>query len=208
MRAVQRTADDARSELSGTVTVSTPPALAVHCLAAPLADLQRRHPQLVVRIIGEARHSSLDLREADIAVRLSRPHEGDLTITKIGEIDFRLFASPGYLANTVERDWRFVGYDGASTRAPQQAAIEKFAVGRPFSLYASSLEIQQAAVRAGAGIAALPDFMGISDEKLVPVPPGVSLISREIWLVVHSNLKRSAPIRAVSQRIREIFAAG
>ncbi|TWC74277.1 DNA-binding transcriptional LysR family regulator [Rhizobium sp. SJZ105] len=204
-RAVQRAADGARSELSGTVTVSAPPALALQRLTAPLVELQNRHPHLIIRIIGESRTSSLDRGEADIAVRLSRPEEGDLTITRLGKIDFRLYASPDYLAANTADNWRFVGYDGVSARAPQQAAIEDFAAGRPFSFYASSLEIQQAAVRAGAGVAALPDFIGMSDEKLVPVLPGVGLISRDIWLVVHSDLKRSAPVKAVSRRMREIF---
>ena len=205
-RAIQRAADGARSELSGTVTISAPPALAVQTLTAALVDLQERHPRLTIRIIGESRTASLDRGEADIAIRLSRPEEGDLTITKLGEMDFRLYASPSYLAITAEENWRFIGYDGPLVRAPQQTAIEEFAKGRSFSFYASSLEIQQAAARAGAGIAALPDFMGTSDAKLVPVFPNVRLISRDIWLVVHSDLKRAAPVRAISLRLREVFA--
>lgn len=59
-RAVQRAADGARSELSGTVTVSAPPALAAQRLTAPLVELQNRHPHLIIRIIGESRTSSLD----------------------------------------------------------------------------------------------------------------------------------------------------
>jgi DNA-binding transcriptional LysR family regulator len=205
-RAVQRAADGARSELTGTITISAPPALAVHTLTAPLVDLQQRHPRLTIRIIGEARTASLNRGEADIAIRLSRPEEGDLTITKLGTMDFRLYASPSYLDTTAEENWRFIGYDGPTGRAPQQTAIEDFANGRSFSVYASSLELQQAAARAGAGIAALPDFMGLPDTKLTPVLPGVCLISRDIWLVVHSDLQGAAPVRAISLRLREVFA--
>lgn len=206
-RAVQRTADGARHELSGTVTISAPPALAVEILTAPLVELQRRHPRLTIRIIGEARTVSLDRGEAHIAIRLSRPEDGELTIAKLGTIDFRLYASPEYLAVTNEENWRFIGYDTPLTGALQQTAIEAFAGGRSFSFHASSLEIQQAAARAGAGIAALPDFMGMSDEGLVPVPPNAPLIHRDIWLAVHLDLRRSAPVRAVSQRLREVFRA-
>lgn len=206
-QAVARAADGARSELSGTVIVSAPPALAAERLTAPLVDLQNRHPRLVIKLIGEARSASLDRGEADIAVRLTRPDAGDLTITKLGEMDFRLYASPSYLAATAEECWCFIGYDEPMARAPQQAAIETFAKGRPFSFYGSSLELQQAAARAGAGIAALPDFMAERDAVLVPVRPSGPLISRDIWLVVHSDLKRAAPILAVSQRLREAFGA-
>lgn len=205
-RAIRRSADAARSEVSGAVTISAPPALAVEMLVAPLVDLQTRHPNLTIRIVGEARTASLDRSEADIAIRLSRPEDGDLTITKLGKMDFRLYASPDYLAVTAEENWRFIGYDGSLARVPQQTAAEDFAKGRSFSFHGSSLEIQQAAARAGAGIAALPDFMGKPDAKLVSVFPDVRLISRDIWLVVHSDLKRAVPVRAVMQRMYEIFS--
>lgn len=203
--AVRRAADGARSELTGTVTISAPPALAVEYLTVPLVALHARHPGLTIRIIGEARTASLDRGEADIAIRLSRPDGGDVTILKLGEMPFRLYASPAYLAATSEADWCFVGYDVPVGRAPQQAALEDYAAGRPFSFQASSLEIQQAAARAGAGIAALPDFMAGKDSALVSVLSDTPLLSRSVWLVVHNDLKRAAPVRAVIQRIQEIF---
>jgi DNA-binding transcriptional LysR family regulator len=66
-----------------------------------LAALRRRYPQLSVTLLGEKREASLDRREADIAVRLSRPQKGNLTIVKGGAIDFRLYASRDYLAQTL-----------------------------------------------------------------------------------------------------------
>ncbi|MBZ5762484.1 LysR family transcriptional regulator [Rhizobium sp. VS19-DR104.2] len=205
-RAVERAADGARSELSGTVTISAPPALAAYLLTAPLVELQNRHPRLTIRLIGEARTASLYGGEADIAIRLTRPDSGDLTITKLGKMDFRLYATPSYLAVTTEENWRFIGYDEPFARAPQQAAIEAFAKGRSFSFYASNLELQQAAARSGGGIAALPDFMGEHDAALATVPSGGLLISRDIWLVVHSDLKRAAPIQVISKRLVAVFA--
>ncbi|MCJ2188583.1 LysR family transcriptional regulator [Novosphingobium beihaiensis] len=202
-QAIRRAADGVRSNLSGTVTISAPPALAAGITAASLADLQRQHPRLAVRIIGEARTASLDRSEADIAIRLTRPESGDLTIAKLARMDFRLYASPGYLAGVAERDWRFIGY---TEPAPQQAALEAFAKARPFCLYASSLEIQQGAARSGAGVAALPDFMALPDAGLAPATPGRILISRDIWLVVHSDLKRNAAVQAVTKRLRDAFS--
>jgi DNA-binding transcriptional LysR family regulator len=203
--AVRRAADGARSELSGTVTISAPPALAAKYLTAPLVGLHAQHPGLTIRIVGEARAALLERSEADIAVRLSRPDDGDVTILKLGEMPFRLYASPGYLAKRQEVDWRFVGYHVAGGRPPQQVALEQYAAGRPFSFQASSLELQQIAARAGAGIVALPDFMAEEDTGLVPVRSKTALLSRGIWLVVHSDLKRAAPVRAVIQRVREVF---
>lgn len=203
--AVRRAADGARAELAGTVTISAPPALAANFLTAPLVDLHRRNPNLTIRIVGEARTASLERSEADIAIRLSRPDDGDVTILKLGETLFRLYASPAYLATTLEADWRFVGYEAPVGRAPQQIALEEYAAGRPFSFQASSVELQQIAARAGAGIAALPDFIASKDSELVPVFSDRTLLTRGIWLVVHSDLKRAAPVRAVIQTVQKVF---
>lgn len=209
-QAARRLADATRTDLQGTVTVSAPPALEAAILAAPLVGLQARHPGLTIRMVGEARTASLDRGEADVAIRLTRPESGDLTITRLGRIGFRLYASPGYLAACLPAEWRFIGYDGTPAPPPQQAALEAFAAGRPMAFMASSLEIQQAAARAGGGIAVLPDFLGRADAGLIAVPPDRPIIEREVWFVAHSDLMRSGPVRAVLACLRAapaLFAA-
>ncbi|MBS0534903.1 MAG: LysR family transcriptional regulator [Proteobacteria bacterium] len=206
-QAVRRAAGGTRAELAGLVRVSAPPALAVAYLAAPLVAMQKLHPALSIRLTGESRTASLDRGEAELAVRLSRPERGDLTMVKLGQLAFGLYARADYLTKTPEASRRFVGYDGADGRSPQQAALESYAKGRPFSFHASSLEIQQALANAGAGIAALPDFMARADRKLVPVAPRPKLMTRDIWLVVHSDLKGAAPVRAVMRCIQDAFAS-
>jgi DNA-binding transcriptional LysR family regulator len=203
--AITRAADGARSQLAGEVTISAPPALAAASLTAPLVALHKQHPALTIRVIGESRSASLERREADIAIRLSRPEAGDLTLTKLGDVSFRFYASPTYLIGTTEAEWRFIGYDASMGRAPQQVALAKIASGRPFVFRSNDLEIQQAAARAGAGVAILPDFMAATDSDLVLVAPDVPPLLRGIWLLVHSDMKEAAPIRAVVRCLREAF---
>jgi DNA-binding transcriptional LysR family regulator len=203
-RAVSRVADGARSELRGKVTISAPPALAVTTLAAPLVALQQEHRALTIHLTGESRTASLERREADVAIRLSRPEAGDLVVMRLGNMAFRLYASPRYLIGKSEGEWSFIGYDAPMNRSPQQLALEKLAAGRPFGFLASSLEIQQAAARAAAGIAMLPDFMAATDPDLVLAAPKDPPLLRDVWLVVHSDMKDAAPIRAVIRCLREI----
>lgn len=88
---------------------------------------------------------------------------------------------------------------------PQQAPLETFAAGRRFAFLANTLDIQRAAARAGAGIAALPDFMGDHDPGLTRVTSGPPLLVNDICMVVHSELVRAAPMRAVVAAVREVF---
>ncbi|MBI1205184.1 MAG: LysR family transcriptional regulator [Rhodopseudomonas sp.] len=206
--AIERAAIGARGDLSGVVTVSAPPVLAAAMLAPAIVALGRRHPGLTLRVIGESRRASLDRREADIAVRLSRPTEGDLTVVKLGEMVFRLYASSAYLAATDPNDWRFIGYDKDMEAAPHQAALLRFMAGRAFALRASTADMQLAAARIGGGVAMLPDFMAAGIDGLVPAAPNQSPVAQGIWLVVHSDMKTAAPIRAVAQELRQQMAGG
>lgn len=197
VEAVERTAAGARAELSGNVSISAPPAYAAARLVAPLAALQMRHPNLTIQVIGESRSAALERREADIAIRLTRPDNGDLTIMKLGEMAFRLYANASYLENTPEADWAFIGYDVPMALAPQQVQLREIAAGRRIAFTASTSEIQLAAVKAGAGVAILPEFMTEGDDTLVLARPDDLAFRREIWLAVHSDIKAAASIRAV-----------
>jgi DNA-binding transcriptional LysR family regulator len=200
--AVARAARGGVSELAGEVTISAPPTLAACVLAPRLVRLQARHPALRLRIIGETRRAALDRREADIAVRLSRPATGDLVGARLGDIAFRYYASPGYLAATPEAERVFIAYDADMDAAPQQQHLLSMAAGRPVAIRASTAEIQLAAARAGGGVVILPDYMAAGDPGLAEVEPAVIALTREIWLVVHADLQDAPAIRAVIDGLR------
>ncbi|PMY59531.1 LysR substrate-binding domain-containing protein, partial [Pseudomonas sp. MPR-R3A] len=82
------------------VTVSAPPALACALIAPRIKALRTLHPQLSVQLIGSLDSASLSRREADIAVRLSRPKEPDLVARKVATVQFNLYGSADYLSKT------------------------------------------------------------------------------------------------------------
>ncbi len=203
MQALERRAHGAQSDLSGEVKISAPSAYAATILVPKLARLRRRHPGLTIRLLGEARTASLDRREADVAVRLSRPETGDLTILKIADMQFRLYASPAYLAATPETEWTYIGSDGPMAGSPQQAILDKLSAGRGFGLRSDHAEIQHAWALADGGIAMLPDFMVEDHGRLVAARPSDPVLTRPVWLVIHSDMRAAAPIRAVIECLRE-----
>jgi len=203
--AVRRLAEGTRTDIAGDVVISAPPGLAAKVLAPVLAGLMHRHPALRLHIHGEIRQAELGRREADIALRRSRPEVGDLTIVKLAALSFRFYASPRYLADTARENWVFVGYHEALDGAPQQRAMRDFAGDRPLAVRAGGNEIQQALARAGAGVAMLPDFAAADDPGLVPALPGQTPLYRDLWLVVHSDMKDAAPVRVVADCLRRAF---
>jgi DNA-binding transcriptional LysR family regulator len=197
---IERAALNADHRHAGTVRVSAPPAFATAVLVERFVRLRQRHPGINVVVIGETRYASLGRREADIAVRLTRPEQGDLTITKIGEIGFNLYADPAYLAATREPDWTFVGYEETMASSPQERQLAEIVGSRRVAIRASTLEFQLAAVKAGAGVALLPDFMA-ANQNLTKLHLPTDPLTRELWLVVHTDIKDVPLIRAVMDEL-------
>ena len=56
---------------------------------------------------------------------------------------------------------------------------------------------QIAAVRAGLGLAVIPDFLTVKDDFVRVIPPE-RMFSAEVWLVTHADLAASARIRALA----------
>jgi len=202
--AIERFAAGKRTSLSGEVTISAPPGLGAEMLGAPLAKLRGKHPGLTLQIITETRQSALQRREADLAIRLADSMDQDLAATRLGEVNFRLYAHPDYLATTPEAKWVFIGYDASMDSAPQQLAMARMAQGRPIAIRTNSLALQLSLVRESGGVAMLPDFI-TAGEPLVRA--GLHVVRRDVWLVIHSDMTGSGPVQAVAATLREDLRA-
>jgi DNA-binding transcriptional LysR family regulator len=202
--AVARTAGSQQTELTGQVTIAATPGLAAAMLAEPVVELRKLYPKLAIRLLAETRHASLDRREADVAVRLGRPAKGDFIATKVGALPFHLYGSRAYLKETAPSGWCFIGYDEALDETPQQAALRRLAGKKGIELRASTIEMQLALVRGGGGVAILPDFI-VTDASNLTRARADEMVRREVWLVYHSDLKTSLPVRTVVTGIRDFL---
>ena len=204
--ALGRAAQVLQSGLDGEVSLSAPPALSTSLIAPRLGHLRAAHPGLTLRLIGEKRAASLSRREADIAVRLSRPEEGDLVTRKIGVLGFALYATPTHLAAHPAAGHSFIAGDRDFDALPQQIWLRAVAGKRPIVLQANDQLSQLAAARAGIGIAALPIYLGDATSELQRVTAKPATINRDIWLLVHRDLQKSPLIRAVMAFLTDCFA--
>jgi DNA-binding transcriptional LysR family regulator len=197
--AVERAMQAAKPGISGEVSISAPPTLANALIAPRLIELRRQHPNIFIKLIGEKRSASLSRREADLALRLSRPNEPRLIARKIGHFGFSLYGSPSYLKETPPHALAFIAYDSSMEEAPQQQWLRAIAGNRAIVLRTGDLENQAAAARAGVGLAALPHFLGDSDERLQRHDTGGRQVGRDVWLVVHRDLRQAPAVRAVME---------
>ncbi|HEX9241502.1 MAG TPA: LysR family transcriptional regulator [Anaeromyxobacter sp.] len=195
----ERTVDAGRPEISGVLRITATDALASRILAPRIPELAVRHPGLAVELHVGNERLSLSRREADVAVRLSRPVEPAVAARRAGTIGFALYASREYLrargafTEATLRDHALLGYDRPLAAASTPLGwIDELRGGRVV-LRSNGAFSLLAATAAGLGVAALPCFLGDAEPGLVRALP--ELREREIWLAVHGDLRRSARAR-------------
>jgi DNA-binding transcriptional LysR family regulator len=167
-----------------------------------LASFRAKHPGIALELVTDIRALDLSRREADIALRLVRPDQGDLKLRKLGTVGYALYASPDYLASRgavraglaghALIDWP-VDY----TIIPQVPWLRAHAAKADIVLRSASAITRQAAAAAGAGIALLPRLIGDPDPRLTHVasdPPP----TQDLWLVSHRDLATVPRIRVVA----------
>lgn len=205
--AVGRAALASKPTLRGEVTISAPPSLANALIAPQISRLRRRHPGIVLKLIGEKRTASLNRREADIALRLTRPTEPGLIARKVSSFGFSLYGAPAYLKETPRHAFEFIAYDSAMDDAPQQKWLLAAAAGHEIVLRTNDLENQASAAGAGVGVAVLPHFLGDADPKLMRYAAAPMPVRRDLWLVVHRDLRHAPAIRAVMEFLSQCLTA-
>lgn len=84
-------------ELSGTVRVAAPDGFTALFLCSRLGKLKRKYPSLTIQMVPMSRTFSLSKREADIAITISRPEEGRLTVRKLTDYSLHFYAAKNYL---------------------------------------------------------------------------------------------------------------
>lgn len=194
-QAAARCGDD----IEGTVRITATEGVANHMIGANLAVLQQRHPRLEIEIIVEHRSLSLARREAEIAIRWARPKTGELYATRLGAVPYRLYRNPLAADPTT-----VAAFDESLADLPESQWLRRHS-GLRQTIRSNSMLPLVAAARAGACAVLLPDYIGRRIAELVP-DPGKPPITRELWLLVHRDLRKAPRIRVtadfLSQAIR------
>lgn len=204
---VARQAKSGRMTLSGRVTLSASPVLATHFIAPRLFDFCKKYPDIQLSISAHAHQISLSRGEADVAVRHVRPSEPSNIARRVAKMSFDLYASRSYPDLAAPERWAFIAYEREFADMPQQQWLLGIAGNRRVVCELSDISGHLAAARSGVGVAGLPCFLGDMDPDLTRLKHDSVPFSRDIWLVTHRDVKRSAIVRAVIDYFAESFAS-
>ncbi|WP_431145096.1 LysR family transcriptional regulator [Pseudomonas alvandae] len=199
--------------LIGNVRVATTDSLAIDFLIPAIARLHQRHPDVRVQLDASTQIISLVKREADIAVRNTRPDNPDLIARRIARWPVGLFASRDYVAAHGEPTpgSAFEGHDLVVYQPYLQGQKEFTLVAEPVSRgrivasLSSSLLVRRS-IAAGIGVGEIPVYMGERDGLVRLWPERTRPLPYEVWLVTHADLRHTARVRAVIDEVVGAFA--
>jgi DNA-binding transcriptional LysR family regulator len=203
---IARLARAAQAPLVGRVTLSAPPVLVTHLLVEHLARFRADYPDIRLSLSAQGQQVSLRRREADVAVRLVRPNEADSVTRKIGKMVFGLYAHRSYPHLATPERWQFIAFDQTYADMPQQRWLFGIAGNRPVACELNHIGEHLIAVKAGVGVAGLPCFLADRERDLVRVRENVPSFTRDIWIVVHRDLRKTPAARAVMDFVAAVVS--
>ncbi|PLR30549.1 LysR family transcriptional regulator [Chimaeribacter arupi] len=180
--------------VEGDVVIAAPHVFMGNLIAPHIGSFYKQYPRIRLSLTGTKERLSLARREADITLGLVRPVESAVITRRLGQVSFTLYGSAGYLASGQELS--VIAYDDSVADTPQQAWLKKHCAGRPVVFFSNDLRIQAITAAGHAGIALLPDYLA-KEYHLVPVQPDGPVLTQDIWMSVHKDVRHARHITPV-----------
>jgi DNA-binding transcriptional LysR family regulator len=210
--ALERIAKVSSRGPSGVVKVAVTEGIGTFWIIPRLVDFQQRHPELTVDLFCDMKLADMTSHQADVAVQIDRPPEGDLVITRLGYLHLILFASDEYLRlhGAPSRVEDLANHHFVEQVAPQvPSEMIKTVVPNPLakhfvSFRANTSTAHAYAISRGAGIGLLPTYARAITRRVRPINIDFRL-RRDIWLVYHPKARSIKRVRAAVDWLREAF---
>lgn len=198
---------DARDKPHGRLKVTANTGLGAAWLAPRLADFRELYPDIDVVVILTDDELDLSMREADVALRLWEPTQGDLIRRRLFTVHYSAYASRGYLQSFGSpRDagdldaHRIVAF--GVTGAPYLRNLNLLlTLGRDAKnprdpvLSINNLFAMMRAIEQGAGIGVLPDYVVDENSPLTRVDFGTEMPTFDCWLAYPEEMKTVARVQ-------------
>ena len=210
---IARLPQDAPDMATGTVRLTASRIVATYLLPEVLTEMRVALPGVEIELVASDDSNNLLRREADIALRMYRPTQGDVIARHIGNLELGAYASEDYLArkgtlNGIDdlRNHDVIGYDRSTLIIDAMAALG-LKVGRDFFAFRCDDQVVcWEMVRAGFGIGFNQRAVAERDPHLVRVSDDIPVGALPVWLTAHAELRQTPRIRKVYDHLAGALA--
>ncbi len=205
-------------EASGQVRVSVPPILACTFLPEIFARFSELHPDIHLNINVSNTHQDLVRNKTDVSIRIAHSVDENLVGRKLVQYKLGTIASRQYIEDVLPQ----AGPDGEGLTWlgwGEWANDREWVRHSPFPKAALRHGIAEASLHAelvsrGFGMTLMPSFVVHYFRELDILPGTTSYLDRSIWLLLHSDLRKTVRVRLlvdyIAEQVREredIFGA-
>ena len=198
---------DSRERPNGDLRVTTTLGLGANWLTPRLGEFLDLYPEVRLQLLLTDDELDLSMREADVAIRLRQPVQGDLIQRRLFTVHFHAYASQEYIKghgqpkDVSELDeHRILTYGGVT---PSYLVDVHWLTGvgreprnpRQAALTVNNITALKYAVERGIGIAVLPDYLVETDSNLVQILNVDEMPSLESYLVYPEEMKNVARVQ-------------
>lgn len=185
--------------LNGTIRLATVDVL-VPWISDVLAEFRVLHPGIRIEVAISPVTVSLVRHEADIVVRITRPPPESLVGRRIATLVHGVYAARSHPAthalapDVMDFDW--VSYTASRADVPQARWVAGNVPADRIVLRANHTGMVVAAVKSGIGLGVLPCHLGDAEPTLHRLKI-ITGLGHELWILTHSDLKRTPRIRVM-----------
>ena len=200
--------------IEGTVRITASRVVSQMILPPVLARLRAEEPGLQIDLVPSDTSENLLFGEADIALRMYRPTQGDLVARHLADLPLGLFAAKAYLdrkgrptspAELMRLD--FVGQDRMDQIIRVMQALGIDVTRSFFPVRCDDPLTYVELVRAGCGLGGILRAVGDADPLLERIDLIPGLPSLPVWLTAPPRLRQSPRLRRVWDALAAAFPA-
>lgn len=170
-----------------------------------IEKIRTDYPGIQIEIVVSNEASNLKRRDADIAIRHFRPTQQDLIARKITDDAVWLYGTESYIATLNQRepaaregDFSLIAYERSESNLAmlQEKGFNITLDNMP--VVSQNYHMQMALVEQSLGLGIFTQQVGDANPKLIRAFAQFGpLTSVPLWLVCHSELHTSMPVRTV-----------
>ncbi len=214
---ISKIIDDKSNILTGTVRISASDTVAFKVLPPIIFKLREKYPQMHFEISSTDEVENLLERKADIALRMVRPNQKDLTTKKVCSLEIGMFVSKKYprfkevkkmingdLKQVLEFD--IVGQDNVGEIIDGLSKKGLYCTRENFPIRTDKHLINYSLIEEGLGLGFCLNILAKDNKNLVRLLPHEEIMSIPIWLTAHRELKTNKRMRLIYNELAQILS--
>jgi len=198
--------------LSGSLRVALSGPLAAYVLMPEFSAFNSTYPNINLEILTTYGMPDIDRREADVAIRVSNDPPEDLVGRRVLTVASAVYVGREYLddldsawsgeASDTAMGWIGWSLEQSNLQFSPNANLRDL----PTSAVVTDPFATVKALQCGMGISMLPCYIGDSESGLCRVPPGEIQRQKDLWVLTHRDLRKTARIRQFTDFIVDALA--